>query len=127
MVVPSLQFTQIFAKTKTLCIGRFLIDVPFSAEVVYGPADVGLQTERYAGKSSEADSIIAKRLAEIEAERAYTSGPLRRTGSLVGTVRQGVVPGQKILFGVRQSSGAFYRIESYISVGEDLFIQEGIA
>lgn len=38
-----------------------------------------------------------------------------------------MIHGQKILFGVRKSSGAFYRIESYIKVGDDLLIQEGIA
>lgn len=127
MQIPSHQITQIFAKTKTLCIGRFLLDVPFSAEVVYGPADVGLQTERYPGKAADIDLVVTKRLVEIEEERAYAFGSLRQPGSLVGTIRDGVMSGQKILFGVRKSSGAFYRIESYIKVGDDLFIQEGIA
>jgi hypothetical protein len=60
MKIPSHQITQIFAKTKTLYIGRFLLDVPFSVEVVYGPADVRLQTERYPGKAADIDLVVKK-------------------------------------------------------------------
>nr|WP_315254385.1 T6SS immunity protein Tli4 family protein [uncultured Duganella sp.] len=121
------QFAQIFDKTKTICVGRFLVDVPVSAHVVYGPADVEVKTERYAGKGSDIDALVAARLAAIESDRAYASGALRAPMSLVGTVRPGSAPDQKIVFGVSESSGAFYRIESYLKVGQDLFIQEGNA
>ncbi|MHA4868404.1 T6SS immunity protein Tli4 family protein [Duganella sp. PWIR1] len=127
MSAISPQFVQMSGKTKTVCVGRFLIDVPTTAQVVYGPTDAALNTERLPRKGPDLDLIVASRLLEIERDRAYASGALSGNSSLVGTVRDGAIPNQKILFGVSTSSGAFYRVESYLKVGEDIFIQEGEA
>jgi hypothetical protein len=127
MDVPSPQFAELFVKTRTLCIGRFLIDVPLAADVVYGPADVALKTERYPDKGVDMDLIVTRRLAEIVDEQSHSPKAFQVTVPLVGTVREGVVPGQKIIFGASKSSESFYLIESYLKVGNDLFVQEGIA
>lgn len=116
-----------YDKTKIVCIGRFLIDVPDTAKIIYGPADVSLPIERYPGKGREIDKIVNSRLLEIEEERILTSNALRKRTSLIGTVIDGGMPDQKILFGVSRASGSFYRIQSYVRVGDDLFVQEGEA
>ena len=120
----SLEF---FDKTKTVCIGRFLIDVPETAKIIYGPADVSLPIERYIGKGSEINEIVKSRLLEVEEERFLASNALRKSTSLLGNVIDGGMPYQKIVFGVSKASGSFYRIQSYVQVGNDLFVQEGEA
>jgi hypothetical protein len=119
------KFAHLFDKTKTVCIGRFLIDVPATAQVIYGPADVALTIERYPGEVLK--EALDKRLEEIDRDRIYAFGPLREKDSLVGTVRDGVVPGQKIAFGVQMGSDSYYRIESYLKLGDDLFVQSAMA
>lgn len=122
-----LEENNFFDKTKIVCIGRFLLDVPETAEIIYGPADVSLPIERYAGKGNEINEIIRSRLLEIEEERFFASNALRKSTSLLGTMIDGGMPYQKIVFGVSKASGSFYRIQSYVRLGDDLFVQEGDA
>jgi hypothetical protein len=118
---------EFFEKTKTVCIGRFLIDVPETAKIIYGPADVSLSIERYAGEGSKINEIVKSRLLEIEQERFLVSYALRKSTSRVGSVIDGSMPYQKIVFGVSKASGSFYRIQSYVRLEDDLFVQEGEA
>lgn len=113
----------LFEKTKTVCVGRFLIEVPASAEVVYGPAQVPFSIDSYPGKGEQMETIIKERLAEIRDEPRYLQGALRLPSSLVGKTFAGQLPNQKIVFGVSKASGGIYQLESYLRVGDDLFVQ----
>jgi hypothetical protein len=115
-----------FSRTKTVCVGRYLIDVPFGAEVVYGPARVDFSLIRLIGKSESFPGVIAARLDEIEGERDFAYGQLKNKDSLVGKVIDGAVPGQKIVFGVGKATGYFYNIQSYLKVGRDVYFQETV-
>jgi hypothetical protein len=119
---PKLQ--SMFAKTKTVCVGRYLIDVPVSAEVVYGPARVDFDLIRLIDKAQGFPELIAARLAEVENERDFAYGPLKTKDSLVGKVIDGAVPGQKVVFGVGKATGDFYNLHSYLKVGRDVYVQE---
>lgn len=119
---PRLQ--PIFAKTKTICIGRYLIDVPVSSEVVYGPSQVPFDIRRLANKANALPELIAARLLEIEDERDYAETPLKGSDSMVGKVLNGASPEGKIVFGVSKTSGRFYNIHSYVKVGNDVYIQK---
>lgn len=114
---------QVFAKTKTVCIGRFLIDVPEQSVVVYGPSEIPWPIITHIGKAKEKDAMVAARLLEIEAEKRFATGPLRDKAALIGTVIDGGSPGQKIIFGVSKASGRIYRIDSYVTSGDSLFVQ----
>lgn len=124
MLPTSPRIAELFMKTKTICIGRFLIDVPHQAQVVYGPAYVPWPLTTYLGKGAKIDEIIAERLVQIKDEKLFASGELRSRESYVGEVISGTKPGQKIVFGVSKGSSHIYRIDSYIKLNDDLFIQQ---
>lgn len=115
---------RLFEKTKTICIGRFLIDIPVDSQAVYGPAEVPLPLEVYKGKGPAMEDIIRDRLFEIDEERRYAEGRLLDKDAIIGAVMAGGMPRQKIVFGVSQSSGVFYRLQSFLRRGDDLFVQE---
>jgi len=123
-IMQSSRVDGLFNELKTVCIGRFLLEVPQASEVVYGPAEVPFSLEIFKGKGASLDDVVLSRLAEIESERRSAEGSLRDPNSLVGKVMDGASTGQKIVFGVSKSSGVFYRIQSYLRRGEDLFVHE---
>jgi hypothetical protein len=114
---------QLFAKTRTVCIGRFLIDVPQESEIVYGPAWAPWEINAYAGKGARFDALLAERLSEIEGEKRFAQGELREKDSLVGVTIPGAHADQKIVFGVSKAGGMIYQIDSYIKVNDGLFVQ----
>lgn len=123
MLTQNPRIELLFSKTRTVCVGRFLIDVPEHSVVVYGPSEIPWPISTYLGKASEIDTFVAGRLAEIEDEKRFASGSLRDKESFVGKVLDGAAAGQKIVIGVSKESGRIYRMDSYIKVGEDLFVQ----
>lgn len=118
---------KLFTEKKTICIGRFLIDVPKKATVVYGPADVPFPILVYKDRAPSMQILIDKRLTEISEEKTYAEGNLLKENNIIGKVFDGVIQGQKLLVGVSQQSGVFYRIQSYLPHGADIFVQESDA
>ncbi|MGA3982209.1 T6SS immunity protein Tli4 family protein [Ralstonia nicotianae] len=121
MTVLSPRLQPLFEKTKTVCFGRFLIDVPATATVVYGPVDASTRIERLPDEGGELSEYVAKRETELKSEIRYprTKGLNRYEKTL-----DGAIPGQKILVGLKDFDGDFYKVESYIRLGNDLYIQE---
>ncbi|MCK4152522.1 hypothetical protein HFK88_09780 [Ralstonia pseudosolanacearum] len=121
MTVLSPRLQPLFEKTKTVYFGRFLIDVPATATVVYGPVDASTRIERLPDEGGELSEYVAKRETELKSEIRYprTKGLNRYEKTL-----DGAIPGQKILVGLKDFDGDFYKVESYIRLGNDLYIQE---
>ncbi|MGO4475724.1 T6SS immunity protein Tli4 family protein [Massilia sp. 2TAF26] len=111
----------IFEKTRKVCFGRFLINVPATATIVYGPADIEVPIVFHEGEATNLEKYVAKRLSEIEEERQYLLKDDIRRLPLFGKIIDGAIPGQKIVFGSKNQAG--YSIYSYIPVGNDLFVQ----
>jgi hypothetical protein len=122
--MTSPRIDEIFSETKTICFGRFLVDVPARAQVIFGPTDLPWSITSHPGKGNEIEAVIAERLHEVEEEKKSASGRLIEKDSLVGRVIDGIVPGQKIVFGVSKVSTRIYRIDSFVRTGDDLFIQQ---
>lgn len=118
---------QLFENTRSVCIGRFLIDVPVDAEVVYGPAEVPYPVRVYRDKAADLDKLVADRLAEVHGEGLPAYGALAAKDSMVGKMIDGAAPGQKIIFGISRASSAFYMVASYAQSGADIFMQEAEA
>ncbi|MDC6175844.1 T6SS immunity protein Tli4 family protein [Ralstonia solanacearum] len=116
---PRLQ--PLFEKTKTVCFGRFLIDVPDTATVVFGPVSANDRIERLPDEGDKLDEYVAKRETELKGQLRYprTKGLNRYEKTL-----DGAIPGQKIVVGFRDFDGSFFKVESYIRLGRDLYIQE---
>ncbi len=121
MTALSPRLQPLFEKTKTVCFGRFLIDVPATATVVYGPIDASTRIERLPDEGGKLSEYVAKRETELKSEIRYprTKGLNRYEKTL-----DGAIPGQKILVGFKDFDGDFYKVESYIQLGNDLYIQE---
>ncbi len=121
MTTLSSRLEPLFEKTRTVCFGRFVMHVPSTAAVVYGPAQVGTSIEYLAGQGDKVAEHLSARLAEVENERQFLLKTDIPRLPFFGKVIDGVRSGQKIVFGSKDQVG--YAVHSFIPVGEDLFVQ----
>lgn len=59
-----------FEKTKTVCFGRFLVDVPASATVAWGEVDVPLGVSVYPDGVDEVNELAEKFIVKLNSEKA---------------------------------------------------------
>jgi hypothetical protein len=111
----------LFKNTKKICFGRFLVQVPETAIVVYGPAEVATKIDFFADEASKIEDHIRLRLQEVEGERQFLSEKSILDLPLFGKTIDGQRSGQKIVFGSKDQVG--YAIKSYIPINQDLFVQ----
>lgn len=118
---PRLQ--SLFEKTKTVCFGQFVLEVPMGALVVHGPTDVDFPIQYLRGEGDKVTEHVQAQLEEVEKDRKYIRNRPQFLGrdSLFGKVISGGTAGQKLVFGSKDH--AFYSIDSFIPVGNDLFVQ----
>lgn len=121
MTTLSPRLQPLFEKTRTICFGRFVMQVPVTATIVYGPAEVETPIEYFEGHGAKVDEHLAERLAEVQEEKQFLLKEDFLTMPLFGKVIDGAVPGQKIVFGSKNQIG--YTIYSFVPVGKDLFVQ----
>lgn len=121
MTTLSSRMEPLFERTRTVCFGRFLIQVPSTAVVVYGPVEVETPIRYFEGQGDKVAEHLATRLAEIENERQFLLKTDIPRLPLFGKVIDGVKSGQKIVFGSKDQVG--YAVHSFIPVGKDLFVQ----
>lgn len=113
---------KIFEKTKTICFGRFLIDVPDASTVVFGPTQAPFSIKFHSIHASELDQLVEEKLSRLEPERYRARGELRGNQSMLGKVIKGGLPNQKIFFGISPGAGDFYLMESYVISGGKIFV-----
>jgi hypothetical protein len=111
-------------KMKPVCVGRFIIDVPANAEIVFGPARLPVEIWRKENEGRNFDAAVREAVAEAESRKWLAYDALREDGSLIGKVLDGFAPNQKIVLGVGKGDGAYYSVQSLVKVGDDLFVQE---
>ena len=115
---PRLQ--AVFASTKSICFGRFVIDVPFSATVAFGPSEVEARMTHIPNGAESTTRRLAQLLKDVETDREFLRDEDFKRMPLFGKVLEGAVPGQKIVFGSRDH--ATYSIHSLIPLEKELFI-----
>jgi hypothetical protein len=118
------RLVEVNAATNTICVGRFLIDVPKGAAVVYGPARVPFHLSRQEGEGAGLDSEVTRALAKIEENREFARGALKKKESMLGKVLPGIGGQHKIVIGIGRGSFADYNVQSFLRLGNDLFLQE---
>lgn len=121
MITLSSRLEPLLEKTRTVCFGRFVMQVPSTAVVVYGPAEVETPIQYFQGQADKVAEHLAARVAEIENERQFLLKTDIPRLPLFGKVIDGVKSGQKIVFGSKDQVG--YAVHSFIPVGKDLFVQ----
>jgi len=110
-----------FVNTRTICFGRFLLDIPSKTTVVYGPASVESEIWFKKNGAENIEKIVLNRLAEIKEEASYIPIYEKEALPMIGKLVSGARDGQKILYGAVNSVG--YVIESFTPIDTDLFIQ----
>ena len=124
MTALSPRLPPLFDKTKTVCFGRFVVEVPASAVVVFGPANMPTRIDRFEGEADKLAEKVAARENELRAEERKPTG----SGlTLYKETLDGAMRGQRIVVGYQSFSSPFYKLESFIRVGNDLFVQNGTA
>ena len=123
MQPPSSQTEGLFKEIRTICLGRFLLDIPSSATVVFGRADTPFQTYRYRGEAKNIDKVVAGFLSDLARQNDRVFGDLLKADSMLGKVIENRSGNQKVIFDLSPGAGDEYRIKSLTKVGEDLFLQ----
>jgi hypothetical protein len=121
MTTLSPRLQPLFEKTRTVCFGHFLMQVPATATIVYGPSEVETSIEYFEGQGDKVVEHLAARLAEVQNERRFLLKADIPKLPLFGKVIDGVMPGQKIVIGSKDRVG--YAVDSFLPVGKDLFVQ----
>jgi hypothetical protein len=108
----------LFETTRSVCFGRFMIDVPETAQVAWGPADVPYKMITYPGEGPKLQAEIAAKIEKITSEK-HNEEP----SMLIG-VFDSVNPESKIVVGYQSSIDAFFaQLHSYIRLGQTAFVQ----
>jgi hypothetical protein len=124
MLTKKNRLAAIFETTKPVCFGRFIVDVPKTAEVVYGPARLPVEIWRKEGEGEGFDAAVKRAVNQSEAKRWLAYGPLIESTSMLGNVMEGIGPNHKIVFGVGRGVSEYYNVQSFVRAGPDLFLQE---
>lgn len=121
---PTHRILSVMKNTRPVCVGRFILDLPVAAEVIYGPASVPVETWRRNGEGENLEEYVSKAVAKSEEDRWLARDGLTDEKSMLSKVIDGVGPNHKIVFGVGRGSGSFYNVQSFVRVGSDLYTQE---
>jgi len=104
-----------FKKTKTVCFGRFMLDVPETATVSWGPTDVPYRVEVEPGQAAQVASLAAKAEAAVKGEPRY---PLTSGRTLFERTFPGPLAGQITVISQQNfDSDGMFRVESFLPVG----------
>lgn len=115
----------LLSKTKVICVGRYVIDVPETSDVVYGPASTPYPIQRYMGKANRLNEVVASVVQDALANKSkHPIGPASRPGSMVGNVIAGINERHKIVYSVEKTTGVYYSLVSVIALGDDIYVQE---
>jgi hypothetical protein len=70
MIALSPRLQPVFEKTKTICFGRFMVEVPASTTVIWGGADIPLGVNIYPNGIEEVKASAQKFINELKSEKA---------------------------------------------------------
>ncbi|MDR3086341.1 MAG: hypothetical protein LBU45_00060 [Azoarcus sp.] len=109
----------LFEKTRPVCFGRFMIDVPEKAKVLWGPLRIPYSMYIYPNAGNGVRAQIRDTVDEITKEKHNTEPSM-----LIG-VFDSVNPESKIVVGYKNTfSDHYVRLYSYIQLGKTAFVQK---
>jgi len=108
----------LFEKTRTVCFGRFMVDVPERTEIVWGTAEVPYDLHVYPRQGYMIKAEIKAKIDQITS-REHTEEP-----SMLIDVVDSINADSKIVVGYKgRHSSSFAQLHSYIRLGETAFVQ----
>jgi hypothetical protein len=118
----ALRIEKLFEKTKPVCFGRFLIDVPADTEVIFGPQAFGPNIETIEKGSRAIKKMASVKQAELEAIKHR-----KEPGSLLRSAIDGPTDGSKVLqFRGDDTDTWTTEILGYLNVPPHAFIYRGM-
>lgn len=123
MVSSATRVTSIFEKTRTVCVGRFVLEIPATATLVFGGMEAPYETYRLKDKAKNVDEIIAGYVSDLEQRKDRVFGDLLKDDSMLGKLILGPSKNQRVFFDVSPEAGNMYEIKSLTTVGSDLYLQ----
>ena len=119
---PIPKIEKLFAETKPICFGRFVIDIPKTAQVVWGPTNVGWEIVSYPGQANKVFAEIRDKTEEFKNIKH-----LEVSSALVGAF-DGPNPQSKIVVGYPSRHDAYEtKLYSYIKLQPHAFVQTAAA
>lgn len=118
MSKPSPKIEKLFAQTKPICFGRFILEVPTTAQVVWGPTHVNWEITSYPDQGYKIRAESERQIKQLKEEKH-----LEEPSSFIG-IFDGPNDGSNIVVGYAsfESSGRA-QLRSYIRLGKHAFIQ----
>lgn len=115
---PNQKIDKLFVQTQPVCFGRFLIDVPVTAQVVWGETNIGPMIISYPGEGAKIAAEIRDKEQVLKDEKH-----IREPSTYIGTFG-GPNPQSKIVVGYAdfESSGQV-QLHSYIRLEKHAFVQ----
>lgn len=113
-LTPRLQ--ALFQKTKTVCFGRFMLDVPSSTTVAWGETDVSLGISIFPNGVDKVHDLARKFVDELKSEKAINHGDV----PLLLSIDDVAQPSGRIIVGYEdfQSINGL-KIKGYFSLNND--------
>lgn len=110
-----------FSKVQAVCFGRFMVDVPEDAEVIYGRTEFDSRISYFKNQAPSIGDFVTKEVAQVEKDRYLLSND-EQDFPLYGQVVEGPVPGQRTVFG--SNDQATYSMVSFVPKDSHLFVLE---
>lgn len=113
---------KLFAQTKPICFGRFIIEVPATAQVVWGPTHVNWEIVSYPGQSHRISSEIRSKAEEFKGLKH------RELPSAFVGVFDGPNAESKVVVGYPSIDDAYEtRLFSFVRLSPHAFVQNAAA
>lgn len=111
---------KLFEKTKPVCFGRFVVDVPVTSQVLLGSQAFGPNIESIQG-GGELKNLYTTKIAQLQRVKHN-----RRPGTLLRDVLDGPTPsGKTLLFFETPSATNVTEVWGYLNVPPHAFIYKG--
>ncbi|MEN3109822.1 T6SS immunity protein Tli4 family protein [Uliginosibacterium paludis] len=117
----SQKIDDLFAKTKPVCFGRFVMDVPANADLIFWGQAFGPNIETIPNGSKAIKGLSEEEKTELEAVKHQ-----EEPGSLLRSATDGPTPGSKVLqFRENDTATRVMRIWGYFNVPPHGFVYKG--
>ena len=115
---PSPKIDKLFAQTKPICFGRFIIDVPATAQIAWGPTSISDEIVTYPDQGHKMNSEIQTKIKSLKEDKH-----LREPSTYIGTF-DGPNPDSKIVVGYSSfEDSGLVQLHSYLRLGKHAFVQ----
>lgn len=124
MTTLSPRLQSIFQNTKTVCFGRFMVDVPEATHVAWGEADVPLNLWVIKDRAGDIKNRVSEKETHLKSEIRF---PRTQGLTLYFETVVGALPGMRHIVSQRDAgSDNLLRINSYFAMGNDLVAMEAL-